>query len=223
MAERCAHILESGVPDALHQHLLGIDTPPRESSLTYRTYTTQSNKANIELPAIQWRTTLPVVAMIGTVASSAISSFVFGYPFETLDWKNLLLLAATSPLVEPGRIKSYFLEKILPAGVTALHKMVLIEAWRLLWMKVFSSLRRVYENFFTVSYYDSFWESYAPLWLRRGVRALFVKKMQGHLEKSVAPWLSWRVTYSHYSTSVDNESSVATFDDSKDTYLDSNN
>ena len=221
LAERCKLIQGSGVPVSLQRHLLGIDFPLRESSLTSSRNSTQSNKAYNELPAIQWKPALPGFRMIGTLASSTISSFMFGYPFATLDWKNLLLLAATSPWFEPRRITSYFLGKILPVVVTVLHKMALMEVWRLLWIQLFSSMRLFYQALFAVSYYDSFWESYAPFWLRRGVRALFVKKIQGHLEKLLTPWLSWRVTCSYFSTSVDNESSVATFDDSHDTRLDS--
>ena len=56
-------------------------------------------------------------------------------------------------------------------------------------MYAFQSLRDLHHAVFCESYYESIWEKYAPAWLRRGVRAFFVKKVQGNLQIVIGSWI----------------------------------
>lgn len=202
LAERWRFMLESNEilhssddysapPSALQRQLLGIETP-KESSLTDRGNREETSKSKSgHLSEIPWSVTLSTVTVLGTLATSSLSSLIYGYPFSFLDWKNLLPLVITSPALQPIQIQSYIFEKFLPSGIMALHKMALMEAWRRIWIQVFTNIRRLYKDVFKDSYYNSFWEKYVPLWLRRGVRSLFVKKFQGNLEGIVTSWFSW--------------------------------
>lgn len=192
MAERWIFMLEHSsddysIPSALQRQLVGIQSP-NESSLTDHSSLTLEQTSYSGDLLIPWPVTISAVTVLGTIATSSLSSLIYGYPFSFLDWKNLLPLVITYPPLQPIQIQSYIVEKFFPAGIMALHKMALMEVWRRVWLQVFSSMRRLYKNMLRDSYYNSFWENHAPLWIRRGVRSLIVKKFQGNLEGIVTSW-----------------------------------
>jgi hypothetical protein len=73
--------------------------------------------------------------------------------------------------------------------------MAWMEIWRSVWKYSFRLGRKTYHLWTGNKYYDSVWEKYAPGWLRRGVRSVVVKKLQGGLQGLVYGWITrgWEV------------------------------
>jgi len=89
------------------------------------------------------------------------------------------------------KILTYITEKLIPTGLETLQKMILMEVWRTVWLRTFAGMRDFWHrHLFGQSYYESMWETYAPGWLRRGVRAYFVRKVQGDLQVTLGSWIS---------------------------------
>lgn len=89
------------------------------------------------------------------------------------------------------KIQTYITKKLIPTGMETLQKMILMELWRTVWLKTFAGMRDFWHrHLFGQSYYESMWEMYAPGWLRRGVRAYFVRKVQGDLQVTLGAWIS---------------------------------
>ena len=62
-------------------------------------------------------------------------------------------------------------------------------------MNTFRTMREYYHLTFGENYYESLWETYAPGWIRRGVRSYCVKIMQGRVQNVVYSWVTrgWKV------------------------------
>ena len=113
-------------------------------------------------------------------------------------------------------IKSYIINhELIPRTHQIITKLIYMELWRHFWIEIFVFLRtHVYKtlsfafmssSFMSVlptssfnnnnnhndnSYKSSFWEKNAPGFLKRGLKSLFIKYAQGHLEKLIGDWFT---------------------------------
>jgi len=103
------------------------------------------------------------------------------------------ILSAENEMTQ--KLTSLLQKTILPIGKETFFKMAWMEIWRSVWLHSFRFLRGRYQVWTGCKYYDSVWERYAPGWLRRGVRSVVVKKVQGGLQGVVYRWITrgWEV------------------------------
>mmetsp|Transcript_8550 Transcript_8550/g.16108 ORF Transcript_8550/g.16108 Transcript_8550/m.16108 type:complete len:286 (-) Transcript_8550:42-899(-) len=133
-----------------------------------------------------------------TTLSSLVYRNLPPNPSLTHYWEHLsqiipTLLSSEHEVAE--KIKKYIHQRFLPKSLQTMEKMILMEIWRAFWMNTFRLMRTGFYYIFGESYYDSVWETYAPGWLRRGVRSMFVKKVQGRLQSVLYGWVTkgWEV------------------------------
>jgi len=143
--------------------------------------------------SISWSILLTTVAIIGMTSFTSLSALLYsnsGSPIiHAHKWKDLpQAIAQTIPILLKAefeishQVKTYLYQNVLPTGWETLHKMLLMEMWRSVWLKTFRLLRTYFSRLTGKNYYYSKWETYAPAWLRRGVRSFFIKNVQGRLQ-----------------------------------------
>lgn len=147
------------------------------------------------LYSVSWSIALSTATIIAMTSAKSFATMVksSGVRWETLPNLIPLLLSAEHEI--GVRIRNYAYRKFLPIGWQTMEKMILMEIWRSIWLKTFRSLRDAYTHFFGVNYYETLWETYAPGWIRRGVRSYFVKILQGRLQNVIYGWITrgWEV------------------------------
>jgi hypothetical protein len=172
-------------------------TSKNSSTKSTRTFTSVSYAIVISTVTILAMTTLTHLSSLlygasGTVSGGRSNMSIFSklkaIPFLlTAEYKyDTQLMEETKQ-----KILTYITEKLIPTGLETLQKMILMEVWRTVWLRTFAGMRDFWHrHLFGQSYYESMWETYAPGWLRRGVRAYFVRKVQGDLQVTLGSWIS---------------------------------
>jgi hypothetical protein len=130
--------------------------------------------------------------------ATSLSSLLYSSSTQSIQWERLsqaipIILSSEYEMAE--KIKQYLEKKFIPKGLGTVYKMLLMEIWRSFWLNTFRLMRKYFHYISGENYYDSLWESYAPGWLRRGVRSYFVKKVQGRLQNVIYGWVTrgWEV------------------------------
>mmetsp|Transcript_26063 Transcript_26063/g.29788 ORF Transcript_26063/g.29788 Transcript_26063/m.29788 type:complete len:559 (-) Transcript_26063:1861-3537(-) len=95
---------------------------------------------------------------------------------------TIMILQVMTTVTKP--IIRYISNKIIPQSISTFKRFALMEFWRLSWMHLFKNLRNIYKFIFNSKYHDSTWEIYAPGWLKRGMKTLFIKYTKRYLELS---------------------------------------
>jgi len=172
-------------------------TSKNSSPRSIRTFASVSYAIVISTVAILAMTTLTHLSSLLHGASGIVSGGRSNMSiFSILKAIPLLLTAEykydTELMKETKRkILTYITKKLIPTGLETLQKMILVELWRTVWLRTFAGMRDFWHgHLFGQSYYESMWEMYAPGWLRRGVRAYFVRKVQGDLQVTLGNWIS---------------------------------
>ena len=150
--------------------------------------------------SVAWSIGLSTLAILGMTSIKSLYSAMYTFPVQnlSLDWKTItqtipFLLSAEQEIYRKS--KKYVVEKFIPLGWQTIEKMVLMEIWRSIWLNTFRTMREYYHLTFGENYYESLWETYAPGWIRRGVRSYCVKIMQGRVQNVVYSWVTrgWKV------------------------------
>ncbi len=152
------------------------------------------NRDERSLKSVSWSIALSTGTILAMTSMTQLSSLAMGMPSNESQtplawWKNIFALLSNEFDITFSTITAYLRNKFIPLGIETLQRMILMELWRSFWLKIFAGLRDVHHSVFKESYYESIWESYAPGWLRRGVRAYFVKKVQADLQMTLGTWV----------------------------------
>jgi hypothetical protein len=115
---------------------------------------------------------------------------------------TLLYTSIHQSIITP--VQSFILNnQIMSRTKNMITKMIYMELWRQFWKQTFHVLRKDIYSFFVVTffpsssmsslksyndYHSSIWEKNAPEFLRRGLKSIFVKYLQGHLESFIGHW-----------------------------------
>jgi hypothetical protein len=153
------------------------------------------------LNSMSWSILLTTLTILAMTCATSLSSLVYrnlptnqsSNPWEHISQVIPIILSSEYEALK--KIKRFIRKKCLTKSLETLEKMILMELWRTFWMNTFRLARTYFHYIFGESYYDSIWECYAPGWLRRGVRSVFVKKVQGRLQSMLYGWITkgWEV------------------------------
>lgn len=180
---------------------------PSESALTFQkllhdaTHTShksaKSKSKEVTLTSIAWSTGLSLLAILGISCASSFSTILYNIH------KLPVLITSKESNFDYSKVNNYIFQRFVPKAIRVTYKMILMDFWRNLWLQTFSSLRELHFNIHGFSYYETIWERHAPGWLRRGVRAYFVKNIQTELQKIFGSWISSGVDLMTTSTWLD--------------------
>lgn len=152
----------------------------------------------VTLTSIAWSTGLSLLAILGISCASSLSTILYN-----IHKLPVLFASKESTSFDYSKVNNYIFHRFIPKAIRVTYKMIIMDFWRNLWLQMFSSLRELHFNIHGFSYYETMWERHTPGWLRRGVRAYFVKNIQTELQSIFGSWISSGVDLMTTSTWLD--------------------
>lgn len=184
-----------------------IVTSPSESALAFQKLlneakhtshkSTKIKSKEVTVSSIIWSTGLSLLAILGISCASSLSTILYNIH------KLPILLVSKESTFDYSKVNNYIFQRFIPKAIRVTYKMILMDFWRSLWLQTFSSLRELHFSIHGFSYYETMWERHVPGWLRRGVRAYFVKNVQTELQSIFGSWISSGVDLMTTSTWLD--------------------